>query len=153
MFQRQLKMALKIRNVFINEDDLIPVIVKASTEIDTYAKGYHVYKNIWKPTVNEDLETEMEPDNVMGKYAVCVKKNTSIVGHLPLGKNEKFAKMIFYFLRADQDAEFQVVITGKEVNLSDVDRMQVPCKLKISGPRKMMKILCKNIQCSTKEGK
>ena len=36
MFQRQLKMVLKIGNVFINEDDLIPVIVKANTEVDTY---------------------------------------------------------------------------------------------------------------------
>ena len=125
MFQRQMKMALKIGNVFINEDDLIPVIVKASTEIDTYVKGYHVYKNIWKPTVNEELETEMEPDNVMDKYAVCVEKNTFIVGHLPLGKNGKFPKMIFYFLRADQDAECKVVITGKEVNLGEGDGMQV----------------------------
>ena len=63
--KRQLKMALKIGSIFINEDDLILVIVKASTEINTYVKGYHVYKNIWKPTVNEELETEMEPDNVM----------------------------------------------------------------------------------------
>ena len=52
-------MAYKIRNVFINEDDIIPVIVKASTEIDTYVKGYHVYKNIWNPTVNEQWETEI----------------------------------------------------------------------------------------------
>ena len=141
------------KNVFIDEDDLIPVIAKASTEIDTYAKGYHVYKNIWKLTVNEELETEMEPDNVMDKYAVCVKKSTSIERHLPLGKNGKFAKMIFYFLRADQDAECKVVITGKEVNLGDKDGMQVPCKLKISGPRKMVEIPCKNIQCSTNEGK
>ena len=81
MFQRQLKMALKIGNVFINEDDLILVIVKASTEINTYAKRYHVYKNIWKPTVNEELESEMEPDNLMDKYVVCVKKNTSMVLH------------------------------------------------------------------------
>ena len=72
MFQRQLKMVLKIGNVFINEDDPVPVIVKASTEIDTYVKRYHVYKNIWNPTVNEELETEMEPDNVMDKYALCV---------------------------------------------------------------------------------
>ena len=48
MFQRQLKMALKIGNLFVNEDDLILVIVKASTDIDTYVNGYHVYKNIWK---------------------------------------------------------------------------------------------------------
>ena len=89
-------MALKIGNVFINKDDLIRAIVKASTEIDTYVKGYPVYKNIWKPTVNEELETEMEPDNVMDKYVVCVKKNTSIVGQLPLGKNGKFVKMISF---------------------------------------------------------
>ena len=89
----------------------------------------------------------------MDKCAVCVKKNTSIVGHLPLGKNGKFAKMIFYFLRADQDAECKEYITGKEVNLGDENGMQVPCKLKISGPRKMAEILCKNIQYSTKEGK
>ena len=109
---------------------------------------------MWQPTVNEELETEMEPDNVMDKDVVCVKKeNTSIVEHLPLGKNGKFAKMIFYFLRADQDAECKVVITGKDVNLGDGDGMQVPCKLKISGPRKMVEILCKNIQCSIKEGK
>ena len=35
MFQRQIKMARKLGNVFINEDELIPVLVKASTEIDT----------------------------------------------------------------------------------------------------------------------
>ena len=92
MFQRQLKMALKIGDVFISEDDLVPVTVKANTEIDTYVKGYHVYKNIWKPTVNEELETEMEPDNVIDKYAVCVKKNTSIVGHLPHGKDGKLSR-------------------------------------------------------------
>ena len=52
-------MTLKIGNVFINEDDHIPVIVKASTKIDTYVKEYHIYKNIWRPTVNEELKTEM----------------------------------------------------------------------------------------------
>ena len=152
MFQKQLKMVLKIGNVFINEDNLIPAIVKASAEIDTYVKGYHVYKNIWKPTVNEELETEMEPDNVIDKYVICVKKNTSIVGHLHLGKNGKFAKMIFYFLRADQDAECKVVITGKEVNFGYGDGMQVPCKLQVRS-KKNGEIICKNIQCSRKEGK
>ena len=92
----------------------------------------------------------MEPDNVMDKYAVYIKKNPSIVGHLPLGKKSKFAKMIIYFLRADRDAE---CITGKEVNLGEGDGMQVPCKLKISSPRKMVEILCKKVQCSTKEDK
>lgn len=148
------EMALKIANVFINEDDPIPLIIMSSTELESYVKGYHVYKDIWTPVVNEELKTEMEPGNVKDKYAVCVKKNTSIVGHLPLGTNGKFAKMIFFFLRADQDAKCNVVITGKAVNLGDGDGMQVPCKLKISGTKKMVEILCNNIQCSdTKSAK
>ena len=53
---------------------------------------------MWKITVNEELETKM--DNVMNKYAVCVKNNTFIVEHLSLGKNGKFAKMIFYFTQS-----------------------------------------------------
>ena len=132
-------MQLKIGNTLINEDDFFPVIVKASTQIGTYVKGYNVdMENVWKPTLNKKLETKMESDNVMGIYAVCVKKNTSIVWRLPLGKNGKFAMVIFYFIRADQNVEYKVVITGKEVNLSDGDGMQVPCKLKITGPRKMV---------------
>ena len=63
----------------------------------------------------------MEPDNVVDKYAVCVKKSNVIVGHLRLGKDGRFAKMIFYFLRADRYAECKVIITGKEVDLSDGD--------------------------------
>ena len=27
----------------MNEDYFIPVVIKASTEIDTYVKGYHVF--------------------------------------------------------------------------------------------------------------
>ena len=73
-------MQLKIGNILINEDDFFPVIVKASTQIGTYVKGYNVdMKNVWKPTVNEGLETKMKSDNVMGIYAVCVKQNTSLV--------------------------------------------------------------------------
>ena len=92
-------MVLKIGNVFINEDDLIPAIVKASAEIDTNVKGYHVYKNIWKPTVNEELETKMESENVMDKYAVSVKMNTSIVEHLSL-KTGNLPR--WYFISSEQ---------------------------------------------------
>ena len=92
-------MELTTGNVFINEDDLIHAFVKASTEIDTYVKGYHVYKNIQKPTVNQELETEMEPDNVMNKYAVCVKKKTCKWGIYLLAKTVNLTK---YFISSEQ---------------------------------------------------
>ena len=87
----------------------------------------------------------MKPDNEVDKYAVCAKRNDAIVGHLPHGKNGRFAKMIFYFLRADKYAECKVIITGKELNLGDGKGMQVPCLLKIYGTKNVLKILCKNI--------
>ena len=61
----------------------------------------------------------MEADNVVDQYTVCVKTNDVIVGHLSHGKNGRFTKMTFYFLRADKYAECKVMITGKEVNLGD----------------------------------
>ena len=91
---------------------------------------------------------EMEPGNVVDKYAVCGKKNNMIVENLPLGKNGRFAKTIFYFLRADIHAKCKVIITGKEVNLGG-EGMQVPCLLKISGTKNMIEILnnelCKHL--------
>ena len=88
----------------------------------------------------------MEPNNVVDKYAVCIKKNNVIVGHLPLVKDERFAKMIFYFLRSDRYAEYKAIVTGKEVNIGDGEGMQAPSLLKISGAKHILQILCKNIQ-------
>ena len=83
---------------------------------------------------------------VVDKYPVCVKKNDVIVRHLPHGKNGRFAKMIFYFLRAKKYVECIVIITGKEVNLGVGKGMQVPCLLNIFGTKNMLQILCKSIQ-------
>ena len=52
---------------------------------------------------------------------------------------------LFHFVRADKDAEYKVIITGKEVNLSNGEGMQVPCLLPISGTKNMLQLLCKNI--------
>ena len=60
-------------------------------------KGHQECKNIWTPKIGEILSTEREPGNVVNKYAVSVKKDNEIVGHLPLGKNEKFAKTVLFF--------------------------------------------------------
>ena len=59
------------------------------------------------------------------KYAVCVKKEKKIVGHLSLEESGKFAKTIFYFLRADELSSCKIVATGKPVNLVDGEGMQV----------------------------
>ena len=54
------------------------------------------------------------------------------VGLLPLGKSEKFAKTIHFFLR-------EVTITGKAENRGDANGMFVPCRLKLTGPKSYIK--------------
>ena len=58
----------------------------------------------------------MEPANPVNKYAVAFKRYNAVMGHLPLGCSDKFAKTIFYFLRADESSECKVIVTGKPVN-------------------------------------
>ena len=88
----------------------IKVIVTRNFEMVSHVKRYHVYKTLWNPLIGEFLSCEREPDNPLDKYAVCVKKE-KIVGHLPLGKSRKFAKTIFYFLRADELSSCKIVVT------------------------------------------
>ena len=50
---------------------------------DSAVRGYHVYKDVWKPTMGEKLHTEQEPDNAVNKFAMKVVKNNKTVSHLP----------------------------------------------------------------------
>ena len=82
-------------------------------EIESFVKGYHAYLYEWTPKVGEVLETKMEPTNIVDKYAVCVLYRNRVVGHLKRGRTGRFAKTIFYFLRADRHNSCKVTIEGK----------------------------------------
>ena len=125
----------------INEDDMIRIVLLVNIETPSYIKEYHEYQKIWTLFLQEVLCGEMEPANPVDKYAVAVKKNNVVVGHLLLGCGGKFAKTTFYFLRADEWSECKVVVTGKPVNRGDGDGMQVPCLLKFHGQKSLIGIL------------
>ena len=91
-------MTLKVMEKDIVETEDIPIVVVTSTNIVSNIKGYHIYKSVWTPTLQERVYEETEPHNPVDKYAVAVKKDEKVVGNLPLGENGKFAKTIFYFL-------------------------------------------------------
>ena len=109
------------------------------------SKLLHIAKDIMSikkstPFLQEEICGEMEPANPVDKYAVAVKKNNDVEnnnGHLPLGCSGKFAKTIFYFLRADEWSGCKVIVTGKPINRGDVDGMQVPCLLKFHGQKSL----------------
>ena len=119
----------------------------SSFEIDSHVKGYHTHLDVWKPCREEVLQAIPEPSNVVDKYAVYVRKDGEVVGHLKGGKSRRFAKTIFYFLETDQHSSCSVVIKAdKAVNFGDGERMQVPCKLRHPGQEKFVNILKKELE-------
>ena len=54
-----------------------------SFSVATAVRGFHVYKNVWEPTVDEVLLCEREIGNSHDTFAVAVRNSSEIVGHLP----------------------------------------------------------------------
>ena len=84
--------------------------------IDSEIMGYHEYQIYWNPVIGEELVTSREPDDMKDAFAVCVLQDEKIVGHLKKGDNGRFAKTVFYFLRADPCNRCITSITGKRLN-------------------------------------
>ena len=77
----------------------------------------------------------MEPENREDKYAVAViDRESRIVGHLPKGTSGKYAKTVFFFLRADALNICSVEVTAKAVNLGDGKGMS-PLQINLQGKR------------------
>ena len=69
------------------------------------------------------------------------EKDKKVVGHLKKGESEKFAKIIFYFLRSDPYSSCTATISGKRCNLKDGEGLQVPCKLDMTGKQQFVNTL------------
>ena len=80
---------IRLENMDINEK--LTVVIVKEYRCESIVKGFHVYKEIWKPVETEILDT-MQPENPKDKYAVCVENNGKIVGHLPKGKKVASAR-------------------------------------------------------------
>ena len=131
---------VSIENI-LNCSQLAVVVVK-SYEIETFIMGYHEYKASWTPCIGEELCAVMEPTDLMDKYAVAVQRNDGdVVGHLPLGQSGKFAKTIFYFLKADKQHSCRVTVHGKAVNRGDGKVMKVPCRLFFFAEERFVNVL------------
>ena len=136
---------MELTNVMLDQEEILLLVTK-NFETMSHVKGYHVYKSLWIPVIGDCLLSDREPDNPKDKYAVFVKKENRLVEHLLLGKSGKYAKTIFYFLKADKLSSCKIVVTGKPINLGDGDVMQVPWKLMFTGVKKCIDILQKHLK-------
>ena len=119
------------------EEDLSILLVK-EYDLKTHIKGYHAYMTKWTPKTGEILKARPEPENEYDKYAVAVERCGHVVGHLSKGMSVRFAKTVSYFLRASNENCCRVEVTGKRVNLSDGEGLQIPCMFHFSGEAKFV---------------
>ena len=105
--------------------------------------GFHEYRNIWTPHKNEVLLTRMKPTNKKDRFAVVVINDKDlIIGHLMKGKDGRFKKAIFYFLRASEYYCCSVCVTGK----GDNKGMKVPCTSLFKGQSEFVDVLYQELK-------
>ena len=93
----------------------------------------------------ESLTARPEPDNEIDKYAVAVTKDARVIGHLKKGKTGRYAKTVFYFLRANPMNTANITVTGKRVNFADGQGLQIPCTILFKGEEKYIEVLKKQL--------
>ena len=64
-------------------------------EVDSCVHGYHVYEGIWAAALGEQIGCVREPLNAMDRYAVALKKDGAVIGHL----TQKISRICSLFIR------------------------------------------------------
>lgn len=94
-------------------------------------RGFHIYRQSWKPRLYEELQCSHERDNPYDSCAVKVFDPASpddIKGHLPL----EISRITKFLL--DRGAEVAIAITGRHYRRSPLVQggLEVPCQIKIT---------------------
>lgn len=58
---------LQFMGKIISETEDIPLVLETSIDIVSHIKGYHVYKSVWTPVLQEKVYGEIEPNNPVDK--------------------------------------------------------------------------------------
>ena len=45
--------------------------------------GFYAYKNVWEPTIDEGLSCGRDVGNSHNTFAIAIKNNFEVVGHIP----------------------------------------------------------------------
>lgn len=104
-------------------------VMEASYSIDSAVRGYHVYSEVWKPVNAEVLQCERQTSNRFDPFAVEVKKNSVVVGHVP----RRFSAICSLFLR--RGGSITCTVNGSRRYSSDLPQggLEIPCVLTFSG--------------------
>ena len=104
--------------------------------IDSAVRGFHVYKDIWNPEIDEVLLCEQEFGNLHDPYTVSVVREDNVmVGYVP----RTISALCYFFLRRNGMIICQ--ITGRRHHSVDLPQggMEVLCTLTFVGQSQYIK--------------
>ena len=88
-------------------------------------RGYHYYRAVWEPKVNEILKCSHKQNNVFDRFAIKTTKenyNNQIVGHLPM----EVSRVIKYLI--DHGAEVIAQLTSRNYRRYLIQGgLEIPC--------------------------
>ena len=102
--------------------------------VSCVVRGYHVYKEIWKPDAGEEFVCRTEEGNVHDRKAVAVcSPDGTIVGHLP----HEISNLCFHFIQHGGEIVGETTGTRQHTK-ADCGGMEIPCLLTLSGKKKLV---------------
>ena len=93
-------------------------------------RGYHIYKDIWEPSVGEKFIAYREFGNQFDKFAIKVLNGEQTVGHLP----REYSRIALYFLA--RGGSITLEVTGDTACKQLCGGMEIPCCVRFSCSRK-----------------
>ena len=101
-----------------------PTVTRLMLNVEGYIVGYHVYKRIWSPVIDEVATAVRDEDNIHDHYAVAILEEDTCctVGHIP----RKISKECYFFLKTG--GSIKVKVTGQR-RRSDLPQggLEIPC--------------------------
>ena len=106
-----------------------------SEEFLAAVRGYHYYRPIWAPSVDDELTCYHEANNAFDIFAIKVTAPSgTIVGHLPL----EISRITKYIL--DRGAVVTAIITSNRYRKSPLVQggLEVPCRIRVTLPTSVL---------------
>ena len=132
----------------------IPILIGkdlVTCECDSFARGVHVYMDIWNPVIGKILKCKRQPTNEVDKHAVAIMSSDSlgkesVVGHISHNIS-KFSSMFPTILSTAIELE----VLGERVNRKSGYGLEIPVKYRYYGQEKLIQWLAKKLEAVKKE--
>ncbi len=120
-----MRLSLSRVHTWNNRGSNSDMAARNSARIQSYVRGYHVYKRIWTPFIGEMATTTIENANPHDRYAIAVLESETLccVEHI----HREISRDCAFFIRTGGTVKVEVTGERKRSGLPQ-GGMEIPCR-------------------------